>query len=233
MTRYDTRSGAVARTAIGMAAVAVTAYVGTYRLWRMKCLTWGTVPSEAADVLPGDDLLAGPDLFSTRATSIDAPPESVWPWLVQMGPGRAGAYTYDWIENLLGLNMHSAETIIPEFQHARVGDAWQLGRSGPVLRMAVLEPERTLVLRSDDGNWVWAFILRPSGAGSRLISRNRITMPGASRLSRAFAAYVMEPGSLVMERKMLLGIKQRAERLASCGDGAAGPGLESAGNAVP
>ena len=198
-----------------MAVVTVTAHIGTYRLWRMKCLTWGTVPPEAAGVLPGDDMLARPDLVSTRATSIDAPPESVWPWLVQMGPGRAGAYTYDWIENLLGLNMHSADTIVPEFQHGRVGDAWQLGRSGPVLRVVVLEPERTLVLRSDDGNWVWAFILRCSGAGSRLISRNRITMPGASRLSRAFAAYVMEPGSLVMERKMLLGIKQRAERLVS------------------
>jgi hypothetical protein len=215
-----------------MALVAVIAHIGTYRLWRTKCLTWGTVPPEAVGVLPGDDMLAEPDLVSTRATSIDAPAEAVWPWLVQMGPGRAGAYTYDWIENLFGLNMHSADAIIPEFQHVRVGDAWQLGRSGPVLRVVVWDPERALVLRSDDGNWVWAFILRRSGAGSRLISRNRITMPGASRFSRAAATYVMEPGSLVMERKMLLGIRQRAERLASCDDGAAGPRPESADRAV-
>jgi hypothetical protein len=73
-----------------------------------------------------------------------------------MGPGRAGAYTYDWIENLLSLNMHSADAIIPSLQHIAVGDAWQLGSKGSVLRVARLEPERALGLRSDDGNGVWA-----------------------------------------------------------------------------
>jgi hypothetical protein len=71
-----------------------------------------------------------------------------------------------------------------------------------------------MVLRSDDGNWVWAFSLIPAGQSTRLISRNRIATPGVSRLMRAFFSYAMEPGSLIMERKMLLGIKQRAERLA-------------------
>jgi len=129
-----------------------------------------------------------------------------------MGPHRGGAYTYDWIENLFGLGMHSAHEILPQYQDLQVGDTQRLGAHGPVLRVAVLEPERSLVLRSNDGNWVWAFVLVPVGEGTRLISRNRIAVPGASGLVRAFNTYVMEPGSLVMERKMLLGIKQRAEQ---------------------
>ena len=83
-----------------------------------------------------------------------------------------------------------------------------------MLRVAVLEPRRSLVFSSDDGNWVWAFSLVPEGIGTRLISRNRIATPGAPPPVRLFNRLVMEPGSLIMERKMLLGIKQRAEDLA-------------------
>jgi hypothetical protein len=115
--------------------------------------------SEAEAVLPGDDLLLEPEIVATRAIGIAAPVNLVWPWLVQMGPGRAGAYTYDWIENILGLNMPSADAIIPEWQQLLVGDAWRLGSRGPVLRVARLEPKRALVVRSDDGNWVWALVL--------------------------------------------------------------------------
>jgi hypothetical protein len=182
--------------------------------FRDRCLTWGARPDEVSRKLPGDELLAEPGIVTTRATWIDAPASSVWPWLVQMGPGRAGAYTYDWIENLFGLGMHSADQILPRYQDLKVGDAQQLGRHGPVLRVATLEPERSLVLRSDDGNWVWAFSLLLEGAGIRLISRNRIATPSAGLPGRLFNMLVMEPGSLIMERKMLLGIKERAERLA-------------------
>jgi hypothetical protein len=131
-----------------------------------------------------------------------------------MGSGWGGVYTYDWIENLFGLHMHSVDVVLPQFQDIRVGDAQRLGKNGPILRVAVANPESALVLRSDDGNWVWAFLLIPDDAGTRLISRNRIATPGASWPSRVFYRYVMEPGSLIMERKMLLGIKERAERLA-------------------
>ncbi len=162
-----------------------------------------------------DDLLPEPDIVATRAIGIEAPVDLVWPWLVQMGPGRAGAYTYDWIENLLRLNMHSANAIIPELQQLSVGDGWRLGRRGPVLRVERIEPKRALVVRSDDGNWVWALVLEPGQVITRLISRNRIAMPGAWWLQRAFARYLMEPASVIMERKMLLGIKARAERLAA------------------
>ncbi len=131
-----------------------------------------------------------------------------------MGSGRGGVYTYDWIENLFGLQMHSVDVVLPQFQDITVGDAQKLGKNGPVLRVAVVEREDALVFRSDDGNWVWAFCLVADGTGTRLISRNRIATPGASWPARAFYRYLMEPGSLLMERKMLLGIKQRAERLA-------------------
>ena len=157
--------------------------------------------------------MESPDLVSTRAISIAAPATAVWPWLAQMGSGRGGVYTYDWIENLFGLHMHSVDVVLPQFQDIKVGDAQRLGKSGPVLRVAVANLDSALVLRSDDGNWVWAFCLVPGLPGTRLISRNRITTPGASWPSRVLYRYVMEPGSLVMERKMLLGIKERAERL--------------------
>jgi hypothetical protein len=184
--------------------------------WRDWCLTWGATGDEAARTLPGDDLLAEPDVVSTRAVTIGARPRFIWPWLVQMGPGRGGAYTYDWIENLFGLGMHSADKILPEFQDLKVGDAQQLGARGPVLRVAALDPEKSLVLRSDDGHWTWAFVIVPGDRyTTRLISRNRIATPGASALTRALYTYLMEPGSLIMERKMLLGIKHRAEHLAS------------------
>lgn len=209
-TRVAARTGLAATVTLAAAGVEMA----TYPRWRSWCLHWGATADEAEAALPGDDLLANPQVVTTRATGIQAPPSLIWPWLVQIGPGRGGAYTYDWIENLLGLNMHSANKILPQYQDLRVGDARPLGTRGPVLRVALLEPERALVFRSDDGNWVWAFVIEPAGDVTRLISRNRIAA-SPSRLGRVASTYLMEPGSLIMERKMLIGIKERAERLAA------------------
>ena len=209
------RSASVVLRALAGLACAGGLAVLTYPRWRPWCLTWGATEEEAGMTLPGDELLEDPDVVTTRAIGIGVAPSSVWPWIVQMGPGRAGAYTYDWIENLAGLDMHSSDEILDEYQDLEVGDSWQLGSKGPVLRAVSLDPESSLVLRSDDGNWVWAFVLAPDGGGTRLVSRNRIRQPGASDATRAFTRYVMEPGSLVMERKMLLGIKARAEGAAA------------------
>ncbi len=195
--------------------VAGAVYSKAARRW---CLTWGATAEEAAGRLLGDELLADPDIKSTRAITIEAPPGAVWPWLVQMGSGRGGAYTYDWIENLFGLGMHSADEILPQFQHPAVDDVLPVGPNGPGMRIKILEPERALAFRSVDGNWVWAFHLLPDPAGTRLISRNRITTPDASWPARIVNRVVMEPGSLIMERRMLLGIKQRAERIAPASD---------------
>ena len=175
-----------------------------------KVLTWRATHEEADARLPGDELLAHPDGVSTRAITIDAPAAAVWPWIAQMGPApRGGAYTYDWIENLLGLDMHSVDHVLSEFQHPEVGDAVGLGSNR--MRLERVEPERVLAWRSEDGNWVWTFVLSERDGATRLISRNRFRLP---TLRARIGMLPMEPASLVMERKMLLGIKVRAERLA-------------------
>jgi hypothetical protein len=201
-------------SAAGGAALAGVVEMGTYPLWRDWCLTWGTTDGEATASLPGDDLMADPEISTTRAIGIHAPPSAIWPWLAQMGPGRGGLYTYDWIENLFGLDIHSVDVVLPEFQDVKVGDTQTVGTNGPKFHVAMCDRDGALVFQSEDGNWIWAFILRADGEGSRLISRNMIKLPEASWGTRWMYKYVMEPGSLVMERKMLFGIKARAERLA-------------------
>jgi len=204
----------VAKTAAGAALAAGAGAVAYPLLFRRRCLNWGATAEEVAAKLPGDELLPEPDITSTRAITIDAAPDAVWPWLAQMGSGRGGAYTYDWIENLFGLNMHSAEAILPQFQDIKVGDELPLGPKRPMMRVEVCDPGRALTVRVADGNWVWIFALAERDGRTRLISRNRIATPDASVPVRLVGMLVMEPGSLIMERKMLLGIKRRAERLA-------------------
>jgi hypothetical protein len=110
--------------------------------------------------------------------------------------------------------MHSAGEILPQFQDLKLGDEFPLGPGRPKMRVEVFEPGRALSFRFEDQNWVWTFALFPADGRTRLLSRNRIATPHASAITRLFYLLVMEPGSLVMERKMLLGIKERAQRLA-------------------
>ena len=191
--------------------LAALAPFALYPLLRRPILTWGATANEVASHLPGDELLADADGISTRAVSIAAPRSDVWPWLAQMGPSpRGGAYTYDWIENLLGLDMHSVDYVLPEYQRPEVGDT--IGFGANRMQLERVEPEHVLAWRSADGNWVWSFVLEDEGSGTRLISRNRFRLP---TLVARLGMLPMEPASLVMERRMLLGIKQRAERLAT------------------
>jgi hypothetical protein len=214
--RTAARSGQGGREVKSKALVAtVGALVGSALLYekilREPILNWGATDDETASRLPGDELLEDADGLATRAITIDAPASAVWPWIAQMGPSpRGGAYTYDWIENLLGLNMHSADHVLPEFQHPDVGDGFGYGTNK--MTIAIVEPERVLATQSADGNWVWTFVLREQDGQTRLISRNRFRLP---RLKDKVGMIPMEPGSLVMERKMLKGIKRRAERLAA------------------
>ena len=212
------------RPALAAAAALVLSTIALERLYRILLrgwtLNWGASAAEAMQPLPGDELLTEADIVATRAISIDAPPSAVWPWLVQMGPGRAGAYTYDWIENLFDLNMHSADRIHPEWQDLKVGDVLRSGADRSGMRVEILEPARVLSSRSETGDWVWTFALLETPDGStRLLSRNRIAMKGSSAGQR-LGMLVMEPGSLVMERKMLHGIKERAERHAAAAEAA-------------
>ena len=136
-------------------AVAVAAALAALykRVLHKSILNWGATDKEASARLPGDELLEDANGVSTRAIDIDAPPTAVWPWLAQMGPSpRGGAYTYDWIENLLGLNMHSTGRVLPEFQHPQVGETFSLGSKR--MRMDRVESERVLrgVRRTETGS---------------------------------------------------------------------------------
>jgi hypothetical protein len=198
----------------GVALGVITAAALLYRLLlRRPILNWGATRAEAHARLPGDELLEHADGVATRAITIDAPASAVWPWIAQMGPSpRGGAYTYDWIENLLGLNMQSTDRVLLDYQHPQVGDT--LGYGKIRMRFERVEPPHVLATRSQDGNWVWSFVLDEHDGQTRLISRNRFRLPS---LIARIGMVPMEPASLVMERKMLHGIKQRAERLAAQG----------------
>ena len=194
-----------------MALGSIAATLLYLMLLRRPILNWGATDAEANARLPGDELLEEADGVATRAITIDAPASAVWPWIAQMGPSpRGGAYTYDWIENLLGLDMHSAGRVLPEYQHPQIGDTLGYGKNR--MRFERVEPQRVLATRSEDGNWVWSFVLDEQDGKTRLISRNRFRLP---TLTARIGMVPMEPASLVMERKMLRGIKQRAERLAA------------------
>lgn len=199
---------------VGLLAVAGLAAAAIAALnIRRRYNRWGATDEEVGRSMPGDDLIEAPEFKSTRAITIDAPPRYVWPWLLQMGSGRGGAYTYDWIENLFGLDMHSADTIVPEWQDLAAGDRLPLGTKGEYMEVKELDPERALVFMHRDGNWSWTFTLEPVGdTQTRFVSRNRITMKDAPLAAKA-GLLVIDPGAFVMERKMLLGIKERAERL--------------------
>ncbi len=205
--RSDARTLLKLGVALGSVAVAAMLY---RLLLRRPILNWGATDGEAHARLPGDELLEDADGIATRAITIDAPATAVWPWIAQIGPSpRGGAYTYDWIENLLGLDMHSADRVLPEYQHPQVGDTLGYGKNR--MRFERVESQHVLATRSEDGNWVWTFVLDEQDGRTRLISRNRFRLP---TLTAKIGMVPMEPASLVMEWKMLRGIKQRAERLA-------------------
>ena len=199
----------------GLAAVGLTAalYGIAVRPWQRR---WGATRAEAYRPLPGDALVPLPDYETTRAITIGASAESVWPWLVQLGQGRGGFYSYDWLENAFGLNIHSSDHIEPDWQTVELGDPVRMAppdRFDGTARMevALIEPNRALVLRSPaeappEQAASWAFVLAPiDDATTRLLVRLRLRAPLPMRV-------LLDPAHFIMERKMLRGIKQRAEQ---------------------
>jgi hypothetical protein len=175
---------------------------------------WGTTPSDVKRVMAGDGLLVNPTYSGTMAVIVDAPPQHIWPWLLQMGYRRGGLYSYDWLDRLFGyLDRPSATCILPEFQRLAVGDEIPLGR-GPGWPVAAIEPCRSLLLdmRNRSGfDWVWQFGLYPiDEKRTRLVSRSRVRTQ--TFWARLFT-YAIEPAGFVMTRRMLLGLKERAEAL--------------------
>jgi hypothetical protein len=210
-----------------VAKLGVLALVGYDTLARRRMLDWGATDDERRRPLPGDDVVEEVMTHHTKAVTIDAPPEAVWPWLVQIGDRRAGFYSYDWVERFVFPGtvhyverVRSATTVHPELQDVRLGDRVDTGSFGrfslgsPV---TVLEQNRAFVMGS------WAFVLEPlPQQRTRLLVRERdagwlrVVVPRRFGLLRAAAGLVDylvgEPLHFTMERKMMLGLKQRAEQ---------------------
>jgi hypothetical protein len=175
---------------------------------------WGTIPDDLARVMAGDEVITNPTHSTTHAITVDAPPEDIWPWLAQIGYQRGGLYSYDWLDQLFGfLDRPSADHVLPEFQNLAVGDKILLGPREE-LTVTALEPARALVLsyKAHNIEWVWQFGLYPLDNGrTRLVTRGTERIP--STISGWLGMRVMEPAAFIMTRRMLLGLKQRAEAL--------------------
>ena len=220
--RPGSRGKAIAAWAAGLAVVSAAAYAGLVRPWHRK---WGSTREETEQPLPGDELVRQPKASATHAITIHASPAEIWPWLVQMGQGRGGFYSYERLVNLFGSRIRNAGEILPELQTLKVGDEVMVHPRMAPLAVAILTPERTLVLHLDTRtgprllgmksgdyeNLVWGFHLEPiEGGGTRLIERFR-SDHNPSALNSLTSRLVLEPASFLMERKMLQGIKERAE----------------------
>jgi hypothetical protein len=195
---------------------------------RPRLLGWGATRQERRQPLPGDDLVPA-RWQTTRGITICAPPDEVWPWLVQMGYGRGGWYSYDWLERRVGAGEFaeggSARRVIPELQPLAVGDTVALSPAGG-LTVAVLDPARALVLHyrmslltaapacEEDRaifDWTWAFVLTAVDEDScRLLVRVRADYRPQWLLP--LLPFLLEPAHFIMERKMLTTIKQRTTR---------------------
>lgn len=201
--------------------VALYAAVG-----RRRQLTWGATPAEVDAMLPGDERLASADLVATRSIAVRATAAEVWPWLVQMGQGRGGLYSYDRLENIVGCEIHSADRIVPEWQSLVAGDPFRI-HPQVALRVCRVDPGEALVVEgavSPSGeattgsteapyDFTWAFVLVPAEDDTtRLIIRERY------RYRAPWVWLMVEPVaavSFVMTERMLRGIRDRAEHAAA------------------
>lgn len=201
---------------LGLLAIGSLAYVLAIRHW---FLTWGATPSELKKSLPGDEIVRQPMSECTRAITIDAPPGKVWPWIAQIGQGRGGFYSYTWLENLAGCQIVNADRIHPEWQDPKAGDVVRLHPTAPPVPVSLVQPGYALVLGALAGPAMpgfpsvsWAFILEPAGVEqTRLLVRWRSSFqPTAGQYLTN--KYALEPIHFIMERRMMTGIKERAER---------------------
>jgi hypothetical protein len=179
-----------------------------YRQWHTG---WGATAAERAGVMAGDSLIVRPHFVATRAITIDAPTEAVWPWIIQMGYGRAGWYSYDLLDNR---GRRSTQGIEARWQQLRIGDRVRMSARADdhtAFRVRALVPYQLLVWAKPDATWSWR--LEAAGSGTtRLVTRVRARYEGAAAL---LGAPLMEIGDYPMMRRCLLGIKTGAERPSS------------------
>jgi|SRR5580700_1153740 hypothetical protein len=207
------------RPLAGLTSVACAA-AGYVFFGRTRQLRWGATDQECEMALSGDELIVRADLTATRAITVRAAAAEVWPWIAQLGQGRGGFYSYDLLENLLGCDIHSADRIAPEWQHVAVGNEIRLAPKVPLI-VTTSEPGRALVLRggvpmgetAPPYDFTWSFVLRDQpDRTTRLLVRERYEY---LRSWTWLLVEALEAVSFLMTQKMLRGIRDRAERLAS------------------
>lgn len=199
-------------------ALLFLAYATVVVLWRPMLTQWGTTSEERGAELFGDNGLTLAKYRLDHAVTIKAPADAVWQWLVQLGQDRAGFYSYDWLERLVGAGVHNVNAIRPEWQSREVGDFVRAapanylgGRLGEVgWRVTEVQPRRAMVLK----NW-GAFVLLPiDSVTTRFIVRTRGAAEAtwASVLLGPVTIFMFEPAHFIMQRKMMLEIQRLSER---------------------
>ncbi|MFO7681213.1 MAG: SRPBCC family protein [Chloroflexota bacterium] len=181
---------------------------------------WGAADAEIKAALPGDDMVAQANIRSTKGVTIQASPAEIYPWLLQLGVDRGGMYSYDWLENLFGLNVHTTDRIVPEYQNVQIGDFWRFTpkdyvlNPGPGLYVKqLIENEAVLLCFGMEGKAedpcidTWQLVLVPQTDGStRLLLRSNMAMKPELPIKLSYFA------QFLMERKMLLTLRERAEQ---------------------
>lgn len=191
---------------LAVLATGVTGVALVYVVYRPWALSWGASREEIARAMPGDGILSDPTLDATRAVTIDATAAEIWPWIVQMGYGKAGFYSYDRLDND---GVASADHIISDYQQLEIGDSIPLSARSFVT-VTVMEHEKSMLweYRGDETTTVftWAWGLHPrDGRQTRLVTRLRWRVPGLR------SRVMLDLFEIVMMRKCMLGIKRRAE----------------------
>ncbi len=213
------RWGRLLRVVLSLVA-AVAVVVFGYLTWLWPWMqSWGATGTEISAALPGDDLVPNANLRSTKGITVQATPAQIYPWLLQIGVDRGGMYSYDWLENLFGLKVNSTDRIVPDYQNAQVGDFWRFTpkefvlNPGPGLYVQELRQDEAVLLcfgmegQTDEACVdTWQFVLQPQPDGStRLLLRSNMQMEALMPIKLTYFV------QFIMERKMLLTFKERAE----------------------
>jgi len=214
-----------------IAAISIALLIVFRPILRRWYLHWGATESEAARLLPGDELVPHPRVKYTRGITIESTPDRIWPWLVQIGQGKGGLYSYEQLENLAGCDIHNTDRILPQFQNIKVGDQVKLGPKGyPAFTVLGVHPQEALVLAAADiipephdqkfpnplpaeytlSNWV--FYLNPiTSHSTRLLVRSWLDYEPNSWKNWLIWRVITEPVAFAMERKMMYQIKKHVE----------------------
>ncbi len=191
----------------------IVACIALRPLLRKWYSRWGATPDEVVQNLPGDEYVPHRRGGYTQAISIKAPAGAVWRWLVQVGQDKGGFYSYELLENLVGCNIHNTDHILAEYQDIKIGDKLVMHPKAPAIPVIIVEPEKVLAYGGspdDNTSSVWIFYISQKGDLIRLISRWSFDhKPGIA--NKLAYGWLLEPVAAVMQRKMLLGIKKRAE----------------------